>query len=254
MLNYKCIRCDYLCDCSKRMEEHIDRKNQCKDINNCMINDINLLRKMIIDNTNHKIKLKEEEIKRQKELINANKEKKISTINDLKKIPNDNEKGFIVKEIDNNINKKTKKNIFSIEDIISDNDSIIPNLNNLIDSQEHQMVLSQHYKLDIIFNYNINLNIKQVTPFKDNPKMKESVEKLVNVVKEENNNISKELIKKEYELIMEKMNENNTDSGKFEIQYEKEINMNVSYNIVYFYDSVDNKGFFYINDINYYRV
>ena len=36
--------------------------------------------------------------------------------------------------------------------------------------------ISQQLKIDIIFNYNITLNIKEITPFMKNPKMKESIE------------------------------------------------------------------------------
>lgn len=236
-INFKCIRCNYECDISKRMEEHIDRKNKCKDINNSYVNDVVLLKRIIIDNTNQRIKIKESNHA-------ENNQSSIETIS-MNESKNVNYTEHLIKR---------NKNIFCVSDILTEDNTLVSNLKDLCDCQKRQFDISQNYQLDIIFNYNINLNIKQVSAFKDNPKMKESVEKLVAVVKEENNKLSDELIKKEYNSIMEaqrELNENNIINNIFDIEYEKEINMNVSYNIMYYYCNIDNKGFFYIHDINY---
>lgn len=241
-IHFKCIRCNYECDISKRMEEHIDRKNKCKDINNSYVNDVALLKRMIIDNTNQRIKIKESNhVENNQSLIETISNETISK-NESKNV---NYTEHPIKRI---------KNIFGVSDILTEDNTLVSNLKDLCDCQKRQFNISQNYQLDIIFNYNINLNIKQVSPFKDNPKMKESVEKLVAVVKEENNKLSDELIKKEYNSIMEaqcELNENNIINNIFDIEYEKEINMNVSYNIMYYYCNIDDKGFFYIHDINY---
>ncbi len=272
-MNYKCIRCNYECDNLKRINDHLERKNLCKDLNNINISDKSILKAKILDNLI--IKEKKTKIKNEKLINQINYEEYNILEKDMKKEKEENninkvldldleEKNNLINENINIINEDNEynnskegknTNIFTLKDMINKKNVKFENctdFSKLFDSQKHEINISQHLKFDIIFNYNINLNIKEVTPFMKNPKMKESIEKLIEVVKTENNKIAKEQINKDYEYVRNQINDINfIDEKKIELMFEKTINMDISYNMVYYYDEVDNKGFFYIYDIIY---
>ncbi len=288
---YKCLRCNYLCNNLKRINEHLERKNMCKDINNCNIDDINILKAKILENLikvekktkttddNLISKIKQEEYNLINESLiveNNNNLSENNTQNDnitLSHLPDSfninkheiNNNSFLKKDCENtkDINKDYIKNnhqntsIFTIKEMLKNDEKIDSCLDfsKLFDTQKQVLNISKHLKIDIIFNYNITLNIKEVSPFMKNPRMKESIEKLIAVVKNENNKIANEQIKKNYDEIRDSITDlNSIDEKKIELMFEKTINMKIDYYLIYYYCDIDQKGFFYIYDINYQKI
>ncbi len=269
-MEYKCIRCNYKCDNLKRINDHIERKNMCQDINKCYLNDKNILKAKILENLiqdekktkkkdNYLIKkIKEEEYNIQESLnhlYDENEDKNVLNalvnVHNLLENNHDVINNFEEDEIQNNNNNQVY-NLKSEELILNNNIKSCNDFSNLFDSQKKILNISKHLRIDIIFNYNIKLNVKEVTPFMKNPKMKESIEKLLAVVRTENNKISQEQINKDYEEIRNRINDVTIlDAKKIELMFEKTIDMDIEYYLMYYFDEVDQKGFFYIYDIHY---